>query len=456
MSAAIEELSGARLQRVDGPRPRLFVLGLHRPGGTGWLLLSLTEPVAWGWVDARPRGEPASSFVRLLRKHLENARVLEVVAHAAGGTIELARGESRARLHLLRTPPNLVLELDGAIAHALDPHALAAAGLARGAPLPAPPQGEPALASDLAALTRAGPAILSARTGADAEARRTPLLKAARRQAARLRKRLAAIDGDLAREADAALLRDRASRLLAHLAHVPRGATEALVPDWSGGGPIAIPIRAGRTPREEADALFTRARKVERGGLVARDRRALTEQELGRLDALLARLEAADEDALDALEAEAAALGIATPSVPGRARAPSPRAPYRAFFGTGGRTILVGRSARENDALTLGARPWDEWLHARGVPGSHVVVPLERAEECPDPLRLDAAHLAAHFSEARGEARVDITCCARRHVRKPKGSPPGAVRIERERVVVLRLEPERLARLLASEKPPPR
>ena len=84
--------------------------------------------------------------------------------------------------------------------------------------------------------------------------------------------------------------------------------------------------------------------------------------------------------------------------------------------------------------------------------GSHVVVPLDRRETI-DPERLvDAATLAAHFSTARGEPRVEVTYTPRRFVRKGRGSPPGAVSVLRERVLLLELEPERLDRLLRGDR----
>ena len=72
------------------------------------------------------------------------------------------------------------------------------------------------------------------------------------------------------------------------------------------------------------------------------------------------------------------------------------------------------------------ARPHDLWLHARDDAGAHVVVPLERGEACPSELLCDAATLAAHFSQARGQARVDVTYVERRYVRKPRKSRPRA------------------------------
>ncbi len=107
----------------------------------------------------------------------------------------------------------------------------------------------------------------------------------------------------------------------------------------------------------------------------------------------------------------------------------------------------------ENDALTVRiARGNDLWLHARGIPGAHVVVRLEKGRAPDQETLLDAAHLAAHFSGARGEPAVEVAWTRAKHVRKVRAGPPGAVSYSQERSLLLRLEPARLERLLASEE----
>lgn len=452
-------LAGARLQRVDGPRPDLLALTFHRADLHGTLVLS-TRPgaVDWGWVPERPRGDPANAFVGLLRKHLTNARLLDASVDAAGATLRFARGDSAARLRLEVAPPNLILVVDGVVRGARRPGALAERGSAVGAPWTgeaAAPDGA-ALADTFEALAARGPALVEATLGAAAEARRRALAKAVRRRRAQLRRRLRAIEGDLERVDRVETLRRHASLLLAHLSTLPEDASEAVVTDWNADppAPLTLAIDPSRTPREEAEHLFHRARKLERGGEIALERHARTEAELERLEAVAARLPEADEAELPALEAEASRLGARLQGPPG-SRSTERRRPFRTFRGFTDRAILVGRSAADNDTLTLRhARPWDHWLHARGIPGSHVVVPLERDEACPPELLADAAHLAAHFSDARGEPRVEVQHVPRRYVRKPRGAAPGAVRVEREKVLLLQLQPGRLERLLASEEPP--
>ena len=80
------------------------------------------------------------------------------------------------------------------------------------------------------------------------------------------------------------------------------------------------------------------------------------------------------------------------------------------------------------------------------------MVPLDKNQTCPADRLVDAAHLAAHFSEAREEAVVEVQYTPRRYLRKPKGSAPGFVVVDREKVLVLRVEQGRLARLLAAEE----
>lgn len=86
------------------------------------------------------------------------------------------------------------------------------------------------------------------------------------------------------------------------------------------------------------------------------------------------------------------------------------------------------------------------------MPGAHVVVPLPKGASCPPELLVDAALLAAHHSEARGENPVEVTYAERRYVRKTKGAAPGQVQIQREKVLLLRVDSERLSRLLASRE----
>lgn len=95
--------------------------------------------------------------------------------------------------------------------------------------------------------------------------------------------------------------------------------------------------------------------------------------------------------------------------------------------------ILVGMNARSNDVLTFReAAPQDLWLHAAGVPGSHVVIRQPSDADIPGSVERRAAELAAFHSKARAaRGKVEVHICRAADVSKPRGAPPGTVNLRR-------------------------
>jgi predicted ribosome quality control (RQC) complex YloA/Tae2 family protein len=92
----------------------------------------------------------------------------------------------------------------------------------------------------------------------------------------------------------------------------------------------------------------------------------------------------------------------------------------------------VGRAARDNDNLTFKiAKPNDLWLHAADYSGSHVVVRNPTRKDIPQRTLIEAAQLAAHFSRANKDPKVDVHYTQRKFLSKPKGTAPGLVRLSR-------------------------
>jgi predicted ribosome quality control (RQC) complex YloA/Tae2 family protein len=282
------------------------------------------------------------------------------------------------------------------------------------------------------------------------EERRAEIAKRLRSEGRRLERKRRAIEADLARAETAPTLRHEADLLLANLHLAPKKAREIEVADWlANGAPRRIPLDPAKPVKDQPEARYRRARRYERGIRVAKERLRACEEALEDNARARARCEVATtEDDLDTLSTS---LPTRTPPKTGSRKADEARKPYRVYTTEAGRRILVGRGAADNDDLTLHhAKMHDLWLHTRETTGAHVVVPLSRGEICPPDLLVDAATLAAHFSEARGEETIDVIYVARRYVRKPRKSPPGLVRVEREKVIAVKMEPTRLARLLAS------
>jgi predicted ribosome quality control (RQC) complex YloA/Tae2 family protein len=100
-----------------------------------------------------------------------------------------------------------------------------------------------------------------------------------------------------------------------------------------------------------------------------------------------------------------------------------------------GIVIWVGRNARQNDEVTfVKGKPEDLWLHARGVPGAHVIIKSGGRPVAASVLQR-AASLAAYYSASRGEGHVSVDATERRHVRKIKGGNAGMVTYRNESVI---------------------
>jgi predicted ribosome quality control (RQC) complex YloA/Tae2 family protein len=121
------------------------------------------------------------------------------------------------------------------------------------------------------------------------------------------------------------------------------------------------------------------------------------------------------------------------------------------FYSKSGKTILVGRNARENDELTLRiARGNDLWFHVEVGSGSHVILRYDRQGEFQDADIVDAAMLALYFSKYRNEKSGDIVYTRRKFVRKPKNKPAGYVTYHNNKTKHIRVDEKVLGRLLDS------
>jgi hypothetical protein len=453
---ASEALQGSRVRRVASLGSRAVLLELGAPKGT--LVLSVERDAQGiGFVDqaaAQIALEPAP-WVRTARSLLEGAQL----------TAFERAGMRATRITLQRTDEQLLLALEWSrggswalfrvSAEQAEPQLLLQVGRVQLESSETPEPHE--LAESLDELRSDGERLVPQLAALELAAHKRMLDKRLRAERERRKRRLVAIEQDAARVADAELLRAHGKLLIANL-HALRGASgEIELDDYASDPPARLKLTVDPKlgARGQSEAWFQRARKLERGALLAKERAAITQQEVAGIEALLAQLEsAASIEQLAPLMEHARRFGVAPQSLdePRKAKRAS-RVPYREFRGSGERTILVGRGAADNDALTLRhAKPHDLWLHARDESGAHVVVPLARNESCSPELLCDAATLAAHFSSARGQDRADVIYTPRRYVQKPRKAAIGAVLVLREKVFHLQLEASRLKRLLASEQ----
>ena len=226
-------------------------------------------------------------------------------------------------------------------------------------------------------------------------------------------------------------LRAQGELLLAYASQIPPASAQATLPGFDGT-PVTVVLDPTLTPVENARRLFDRYGKMRDARPELEARLAAVEDDRRYLESTVVLVETARQvEDLAALRGELIDEGY----LAGRRTRPAVAPKPRGFALHSGAQVLVGRSNQDNDRITFKvAGPDDLWLHARGVPGAHVVLRTGGREATEDEIAA-AASAAAYFSAARGSGHVAVDATARRHVRKPRGSKPGFVIYERERTV---------------------
>lgn len=259
---------------------------------------------------------------------------------------------------------------------------------------------------------------------------------------ARTERALSSVATSLEHLATARSAEELANLLMANLHIVEAGAASITVTDFYTGGQTTIALEAGLTAQETAARLYARHRENARKLEHLRTQKAELSAELLALEALQTQLAAiADRRALQAF-----AKTHVERLTPRAAPTDAPQLPYHTYY-LSGFEIRVGKDARRNDELTQRyAHKDDLWLHAKDVPGSHVVLRHQPGRGYPEMVVELAAGLAAWFSKRRQEGLVPVTVTPRKYVRKTRHLPPGAVLVEREDTVLVEpLDPATLA-----------
>lgn len=255
---------------------------------------------------------------------------------------------------------------------------------------------------------------------------------------ARAERTLRQLQENIADEAEIESLREAGELILIYQGKAKRDAHEVTVPDYAGA-PRTIKLDPKLTPVENAQAYFRRYRKAVRAteGLPARI--AAVKADLAYLEQLAADLALAESrPEIDAVYDALVKAGWAPKARSGSGgQVEGPRR-----FEIDGFPVYVGRNARQNDEVTFKrAGPDDLWLHARGVPGAHVVVKCGK-RDVPEEIVQQVACLAAYYSPARDEAQVAVDVTQRRYVKRVRGAHPGLVIYRNERTI--QVTPEKL------------
>lgn len=227
-------------------------------------------------------------------------------------------------------------------------------------------------------------------------------------------------------------LRRRGELILANLHAIEQGKARVTVTDYYDPAQPAVEIELDphHSPQDNAKALFERykrARRIQKR-VPPLLRQAVMQREY--LEGLLDQLEAAEtEQELDELERELDAGGYIGRQARRRDKPrPVPAGEPRRTASSDGLAILYGTTGTQNDALVRMADGDDIWLHVREGPGGHVLIRTGgRPDAVPEATLREAAAIAAAHSRQRRDTRVEVAYTLAKHVRKPRGAPPGFV-----------------------------
>ena len=206
-----------------------------------------------------------------------------------------------------------------------------------------------------------------------------------------------------------------------------------------------IPLDPAKTPVENMNRYFHLARKAKGAMEIVRKRKREVAESVFYLESLESQLaEAVDREGLIAVRQELSSSYAPKrkPAARKKSRpqdAPRPVIPQVTKVEFRGHAILVGRNNVGNDRIVKElSAPDDMWLHAQGIPGSHVLVKRTAGKEVPKEVVEEAARLAVLHSRAKGSQNVPVFLAEARHVSKFKGAKPGLVRIAKYSTVFVR------------------
>ena len=212
---------------------------------------------------------------------------------------------------------------------------------------------------------------------------------------------------------------------------------------------ISIPLDPTLSPSENAQKYFTRYNKLKRTESSLTDQLASTLADRAQLESILTALSLSENAAdISAIRRELEDGGWIKRHTIKKGKVREEKSKPMLFESSDGFTIAVGKNNLQNDELTFKyANGGDWWFHAKGRPGSHVILKTE-GREVPDRAFEEAASLAAHFSKDSGEnARIEIDYTLRREVKKTPGGKAGFVIYHQNYSMLASTDISRLKRL---------
>ncbi len=217
--------------------------------------------------------------------------------------------------------------------------------------------------------------------------------------------------------------------LVAHQHAVPRGVSRVSLQNYFDENlqDIVIPLDEALTPMQNAQRYYKKYQKARAAKTLAAEQAEQSRADIAYLEAQLQSLSTCtDEREIDEIRQDLVKEGFLRHTHNRKAPKNPPPTKPAAFRSADGIAVEVGKTGQQNDRLTASADGEDLWLHAKDMPGSHVIVRLGGAP-VPEATLRQAANLAAVYSKGSASANVPIDYTLRKYVRKPGGAKAGFV-----------------------------
>ncbi|SET84544.1 Predicted component of the ribosome quality control (RQC) complex, YloA/Tae2 family, contains fibronectin-binding (FbpA) and DUF814 domains [Salinibacillus kushneri] len=196
---------------------------------------------------------------------------------------------------------------------------------------------------------------------------------------------------------------------------------------------IEIELNPNKTPSENAQSLFQTYHKLKKSKEVVTKEIDKANEEIQYLEQLMQQLESAREQDLEEIREELQEQGFIKKKRNKQKKKKNQKPQLDEYQASDGTLILVGRNNKQNEYLTNRLANKEEiWLHAKDIPGSHVLIRDTRPNE--ETIQ-EAAQLAAFYSKSKMSSTVPIDYTKVKHVHKPNGAKPGYVIYENQKTV---------------------
>ena len=271
------------------------------------------------------------------------------------------------------------------------------------------------------------------------------MIRTLKGQAERCTRKLAMQEEELASAERMDEYRRMGEAIHANLYLLKKGMAEAALPDWNDpeGGTITVPLDIRLTPAQNAQKYFKKYQKARSARETAAVQRDKTLEELDYLESMLSDAEnCTGESELEEIRRELIRTGYMKRVTSRRQQRQLPASKPYCYRSADGIEILVGKNSLQNDRLTQAAAGNETWLHAKDMPGSHVIVRTEG--EVPLETLKQAALLAAWYSKGRNSSTVPVDYTLRKYVKKPSGAAPGKVIYTHQKTVYVTAEEEEI------------